>query len=123
MRIRNNCKEHKPEWLGYNCGNGVKVDILPDSEFEVVDKVGIFLLRLLGHENWLVRVPEGAPKQEAKPLDLEVEEQETVEVVEEPKTVVEKVKEKLKKKKDKGGCEECGITGGKHKLLCKKLQS
>ena len=54
MRIRNNSKTK--QWLDYNCGGGNIISIKCEETIEVSEDVGKFLLRTLGHENWLVRV-------------------------------------------------------------------
>ena len=53
MFIKNNSKN---EWLNYKCGGGNSIDIKANSTFEVSEEIGNFLLRVLGHENWLVKV-------------------------------------------------------------------
>lgn len=49
MILRNNSKN---EWLNYHQG----IDIKAESTFEVPQKEGKFILKMLGHENWVVEV-------------------------------------------------------------------
>lgn len=77
MILRNNSKN---EWLNYHQG----IDILPESTFEVPEKEGKFILRLLGHPNWVVEV--GSDEVIAK-----IEEVEAVEEIEGEAEVVEKL--------------------------------
>lgn len=79
MKLRNNGKN---TWLQYNCGNEYFIDILPESEFEVDDKVGMYLLRVLGGDTWLIQLPEETLVEEPKVLEFEEKEKE--EKVEEP---------------------------------------
>lgn len=51
MILRNNSKN---EWLKYHNG----IDIKAESTFEVSESDGNFILRLLGHENWVVEIKE-----------------------------------------------------------------
>lgn len=52
MFIKNNSNN---EWLGYDCG-GIKVDIKPNTTFEVSESCASVLLRNLGSEKWLTKV-------------------------------------------------------------------
>jgi len=121
MKIRNNSKER--EWMGYVCPGGKKVDIPKDSEFEVGEKEGLFLLRLLGAPGWLTLVDEDAPVEPVVEVEIVAPEKEEV-AAEEPK--VEKPKEEPKKPeaeepveaKEKPFCDACPSKGGRHKLLC-----
>ena len=74
MFIKNNSKN---EWLQYNVGRGLLVDIKPESIFEVPDWAGKKLIQLLGSEKWLTKVekpePELKPKVEKKELKPKVE--------------------------------------------------
>lgn len=79
MILRNNSKN---EWLNYHQG----IDILAESTFEVPTKDGKFILRMLGHENWVVEVKK--------------EEEEKVNEIKEEKP--KKRPEIMKELKDKG---------------------
>lgn len=59
MILRNNSKN---EWLNFHQG----IDILAESTFEVPEKEGKFILRMLGHENWVVEVKDEENKYEKK---------------------------------------------------------
>lgn len=53
MFILNNSTQ---TWEDYQCGGGHKVTLRPGEIVEVQDSIGRFLLRMLGHENWLIEV-------------------------------------------------------------------
>ena len=74
MYIKNRSKK---EWLQYNCGDSVKIDIKAESTFEVDDKYGEVLLRNLGCDAWLVKT--AAPVKEEKKVK-EVKKEEVKEV-------------------------------------------
>lgn len=63
MKLKNNSIN---EWLNYNCGDGVIVDIKANSVFDIDDKSGKYLLRLLGHPNWITEVTDISDKEEIK---------------------------------------------------------
>ena len=123
MRLRNNSKK---SWLGYNCGDGVIIDILPESEFEVDQRVGMFLLEILGADAWLTEVSGDIPKEEPKELELPVVE----DVPKEEKPAFCEFctsKGKYHKKDctrevpvEDVTCEHCKAREGRHKLLCKR---
>lgn len=53
MKLKNNSNN---EWLSYNCGDNIFVDILSLAVIDVPDKAGQLLLRNLGAPGWLVKV-------------------------------------------------------------------
>jgi len=64
MFLKNNSKN---SWLQYDCGI-CKIDILPESVFEVSDEVGEIILKRLGSPNWVIRTekPQEEVKEKAK---------------------------------------------------------
>lgn len=52
MFIKNNSDRG---WTDYDCGGSFKITIKPNSTFEVDDKIGEFLLRVLGAPAWLTK--------------------------------------------------------------------
>lgn len=70
MILRNNSKN---EWINYHQG----IDIKAESTFEVPQKEGEFILKMLGHENWVVEVK----AEEAIEMIKEAEEVKTEKVV------------------------------------------
>lgn len=93
MILRNNSKN---EWLNYHQG----IDIKAESTFEVPQKEGEFILRMLGHANWVeeVKAEEAIEKiKEAEKVrvnDLLVPEH----LEEKAKEALEEIKEKPKKR-------------------------
>ena len=69
MFIKNNSDRG---WENYNCGGGVKVTIKPNSTFEIDDKIGAFLLRILGAPGWLTK----GVKEDVKEVKKEVKKEE-----------------------------------------------
>lgn len=92
MILRNNSKN---EWLNYHQG----IDILAESTFEVPEKEGQFILRMLGHENWVVEVKAEEVIDKIKEND---EVKEVKEVKEEKKEKPMKRAEIMKLLKEKG---------------------
>lgn len=85
------------QWKNYNAGYGHYVDIEPNSIFEVSDKVGKNLLRLLGADNWLVKL-EKMPEDKSKKV---IKKEKVEKVDEKEKKEYEKRIEKEKKNKKK----------------------
>lgn len=92
----------KPEWIGYNCGYDSNlgrdeiVDMHPESEFEVSERAGKYLLRTLGAPSWLTPVQEQTQEKE-----------------------VEVVAEVVKVKTFCGSCDSRGV---RHKKNCQRLK-
>ena len=111
MWLKNNSEK---EWLGYNCGGGVIIDIKPLSKFEVKnERAAQLILRNLGAPNWITIFEGDVPMHEIttgeqeppiiltpEPVSfLEPESNLEVEPESEPEPSVKKIKKILKIKK------------------------
>jgi len=69
MKLKNNSNK---QWLKYNCGKEIYVDILPNAEFEVKEPQAVALiLKNLGHPNWITVYSEESctPEVEVKKIE------------------------------------------------------
>ena len=89
MILRNNSKN---EWLNYHQG----IDIKAESTFEVPEKEGKFILKMLGHPNWVTEVKAEEAIEILKTEEIKEEKQEVKEEI--PK----KRQEIMKELKEKG---------------------
>jgi hypothetical protein len=94
MKLKNNSNN---EWLNYNCGDEVFIDIKPNSTFIVDDKSGAYILRLLGHPNWITQVEENNFINLADPIET------------------------IEQRKSKVFCEVCLSKSYRHKKGCSEV--
>jgi hypothetical protein len=89
MWLKNNSSN---EWLNYDCGSCV-IDIHPHAELEVPESVGLYILKRLGHANWIVKMKEAPVQSEVQKTVIE---EKVVEEVKSPKKPKSKKTKKTK---------------------------
>ena len=104
MWLRNNSKR---EWLQYNCGGGVMVDVLPNSDFKVSDKAGALLLKNLGCSAWIQEIPD--------PRVTETTPEQTIIPPQDEEEKTPGIIERIFKKQF---CTQCDSKGKRHKKEC-----
>lgn len=110
MWLRNNSKR---EWLGYNCGDEIFVDIYAHTDFEVPDKAGILILKNLGCSSWIQQIPDPIKKPEPEPEHKIIHN--PVKKIGGEKTEEPGLVDRLFKKRF---CKQCDSKGVRHKKEC-----